>query len=260
MKFYTFGDQNKPVILLLPGTCMHWKNNFGGVIEPLSKDFHVVCVSYDGFDETEDTIFPGMKEETEKIEAYIKENFNGRIDCAYGCSLGGSFVSLLIQRKNIHIDHGILGGSDMDQMPKPLAILLTKMFMPMFYKMLHTGDIPEKQKKKMEALGEDDAMVKMMKMMNIGNGGMPYIKKESMENQFCTDLYTKIDDHILVKGTKVHVFYAKKMEKEGSTKYFDRYQKHFAKVDIIPFDLKHEELLISYPDQWCDEIKKVMEK
>ena len=30
-------------------------------------------------------------------------------------SYGGSFVSLLIQRKRIHIDHGIIGSSDMDE-------------------------------------------------------------------------------------------------------------------------------------------------
>lgn len=60
MKFYVFGDKEHPVILLLPGTCCHWKTNFETVIPLLEKEFHVICVSYDGFDETEDTIFPDM--------------------------------------------------------------------------------------------------------------------------------------------------------------------------------------------------------
>ena len=60
----------------------------------------MVCVSYDGFDETEKTIFPYMVTETEKIENYIKENCGGKIYSAYGCSLGGSFVGLLVQRKS----------------------------------------------------------------------------------------------------------------------------------------------------------------
>ena len=72
-------------------------------------------MSYDGFDETEDTVFPDMPTETEKIEAYIQETYGGHIHAAYGCSLGGSFVGLLVQRKNIHIDHAILGSSDLDQ-------------------------------------------------------------------------------------------------------------------------------------------------
>jgi hypothetical protein len=53
------------------------------VIPLLEQDFYVACFSYDGFDETEDTVFPGMLEETEKIENYIRENFDGRGDCAY---------------------------------------------------------------------------------------------------------------------------------------------------------------------------------
>ena len=69
MKVYAFGDENAPVILLLPGTCCHWKSNFGQVIPLLSDTFRVLCVSYDGFDETEPTEFPTMLEETEKIEA-----------------------------------------------------------------------------------------------------------------------------------------------------------------------------------------------
>ena len=50
-----------------------------------------------------------------KFEQEIKKKYGGRIKAAYGCSLGGSFVSLLIQRRNIHIDHGIIGSSDMDE-------------------------------------------------------------------------------------------------------------------------------------------------
>jgi hypothetical protein len=66
MKVYTFGDRKNPVIILLPGTCCHWKNSFEKVIPLLEQDFYVACASYDGFDETEDTVFPGMLEETEK--------------------------------------------------------------------------------------------------------------------------------------------------------------------------------------------------
>ena len=91
MKVYEFGKKSAPALLLLPGTCCHWKGNFGRVIPLLEEDFRVLCVSYDGFDETENTEFPTMPEETEKIEAYIKEHCSGHIHGAYGCSLGGVF-------------------------------------------------------------------------------------------------------------------------------------------------------------------------
>lgn len=44
MKVYPFGPPDAPVILLLPGTCCHWKGNFGHVIPLLAEDFCVLCV------------------------------------------------------------------------------------------------------------------------------------------------------------------------------------------------------------------------
>ena len=94
MKIYSFGEETKPAILLLPGTCCHWKRNFGHVIPLLQEHFYVLCASYDGFDETEDSTFPNMLIETAKLENYIQKNLGGQLFAAYGCSLGGSFVGL----------------------------------------------------------------------------------------------------------------------------------------------------------------------
>ena len=85
------------------------------MIPLLKRDFYVICASYDGFDETENTVFPDMLAETEKIEAHLLNKLDGHIHAAYGCSMGGSFVGLLVQRGRVHIDNAILGSSDLDQ-------------------------------------------------------------------------------------------------------------------------------------------------
>ena len=139
MKVYSFGAENAPVILLLPGTCCHWKGNFGRVIPLLSDRYRVLCVSYDGFDETEHTEFPTMLEETEKIESYIQEHCGGHIRASYGCSLGGSFVGLLAARQNIHMDYGILGSSDLDQASPIAAKLQTNLLLPLIYPFIRDG-------------------------------------------------------------------------------------------------------------------------
>ena len=79
MKVYEFGNLSNPVILLLSGTCCHWKCNFGHVIDGPSLRFRVAIVSYDGFDEMEDTTYVSMLDETEKIESYINKNYGGKI-------------------------------------------------------------------------------------------------------------------------------------------------------------------------------------
>ena len=257
MKVYEFGDAGKPVIMLFPGTCCYWKNNFGHVLESLQKHFFTLVVSYSGFDETEHSTFVSELDETEKIETYIKEHFDGKIFAAYGCSLGGSFVSLLVSRKNVHITHAIIGSSDMDQAPKWLAKLETAIMMPLFYPLI-TGKsgffLQKKMEKSMNRENErSEYMKKFMELMGIGSGmDFSFISKESMKNQFCTDLYTKVGEHIDVPGTTIHVFYAKKM----GEKYRRRYLKYFASPDICEYDLQHEELLLD-TDRWTAEICRV---
>ena len=147
MKFYESGDSSKPVIFLFPGTCCLY-SSFDHVLDGLHSYFYTVTVSYDGFDPNEKTEFYSMEDECEKIELETKKKYGGRIKAAYGCSLGGSFVSLLIQRKRIHIDHGIIGSSDMDEACMLMAKIQSAIIVPIMYKMVHTGKLPKFMQKK----------------------------------------------------------------------------------------------------------------
>lgn len=203
MKVYEFGDKNKPSIMLFPGTCCYWKTNFGHVLDGLQEHFHTLVVSYSGFDDTENSTFISELDEVLKVENYIKDKLDGKLFAAYGCSLGGSFVSLLIGRQNIHIDHGIIGSSDMDQAPKWLAKLETAIMMPMFYPFItgkESGILKKVFEKKMnEGNDSSEYMKKFMEIMGKGSGiDFSFISKESMKNQFCTDLYTSVGEHINV--------------------------------------------------------------
>ncbi|MCD7809494.1 MAG: hypothetical protein LUH02_09130 [Erysipelotrichaceae bacterium] len=252
MKVYQFGKQNNKVIMLIPGTCCRWKRTFGEVIPLLEKDYHVLCVSFSGFDENEDSTYMSTLDEISKIEQYIQENFNGNIDLAYGCSLGGSLVAQLIQRENIHIDNGVIGSSDMDQASKFSAKLQCMIVVPFIYSIFQKGGIPKVFQKTIDK--RNDAYInKMMGMFGIGSKDMLFVSKKSIYNQFYTDLVTPLNENIDVKDTNIYVFYALKMGEE----YLKRYHQYFKNPIIKEFDLQHEELLVCYPDKWCEEIKKI---
>lgn len=255
MKIYTFGAENAPAILLLPGTCCHWKSNFGHVIPLLAESYRVLCVSYDGFDETEATEFPTMIEETEKIESYIKENCDGHILAAYGCSLGGSFVGQLAARRNIHMGYGILGSSDLDQASGFTAKLQTDLLLPLIYPLIRDGRFKSRflQKQMEKRAAEMGDYVKAF--MEMFGGARPYVTKQSCKNQFYSDLITPLPDKIDVPGTEIHIFYALKM----GEKYRARYEQHFADPVIHEQDLQHEELLACYPEQWAALVKQIAE-
>ena len=61
MKFYTYGEENKPVILLIPGTCCH-HSIFDEVVPLLTEKCFVIVASFSGFDETNPGIYKDMDE------------------------------------------------------------------------------------------------------------------------------------------------------------------------------------------------------
>lgn len=253
MKVYSFGDKNKPTLMLLPGTWCHWKSSFETVIPLLTPDFHVLCVSYDGFDETEpDETFPTMRDEVLKIEGYIKAECGGHIRAVYGCSLGGSFVGLLAARQHVKVDYGILGSSDLDQGSPATAQLMCAAALPLVYPLVHDGQFRQKflqkrmEKRKLENPEYMDAFTRMF------GSARPYVSKQSCKNQFYSDYVTRLPDHIDT-ATEIHVFYALKM----GEKYRDRYQQHFAHPILHEHNMQHEELLVCHPQQWAALVKEI---
>lgn len=256
MKIHEFGDKTNPVLLLLPGTMCYWKGNFGGVIDVLSKDFLVAVVAYTGFDETDKESYVSVMDEVERIEAYINTHYEGRIRAAYGCSLGGTFVAHLTSRHKIHMDYGIIGSSDLDQMGKIKAAIMTELMVKVTYNFIHTGSYKSKlmQKRFEQKMAAPDPYNKAFVAITGRNKyDMSFITKESLKNQFKSDVITPLPKQIDNGETKIHVFYAKKM----GEKYLERYRTYFKNPVIHEKDLRHEELFGVYPKEWCELVKSI---
>ena len=86
-------------------------------------------------------------------------------------------------------------------------------------------------------------------------GGNPWITKQSVYNQFYSDLVTKVQHGIDVPGTTIHVFYATKM----GEKYEKRYCTYFKNPDIRRHNMQHEELFCCHSAEWVKEVKKAVE-
>ena len=216
--------------MLLPGTCCNWETNFGTVVNELAEKYRLICVNYDGFDGGEE-VFPDMITVTEKIEKYILKMHDGRIDGALGSSLGGSFVGQLIQRENIHMDHGIMGSCDFDQSGKFAAKLQTKLMYPLLAGAAKNNKNGKRMRKLLVSFFEmsDETAEKFMECF-------AGFRPESILNEYYTDLITCLKDDIHVEHTKVHIIYALKMGK----KYEKRYRKYFHDPDIREFAMQHE--------------------
>lgn len=234
MQFDELGRMEGKVLFLLPGTACDYQTNFGAVLERLGEKYHLVCVNYDGFDGS-DLIFPDMLTVTGKIEQYIREHFDGRIDGAIGSSLGSSFVGQLIQRQNVHLDHGIFGSPDLDQSGKFSAWLQSKLVVPLLTSFTRGEKKKAKTREKLKNLFEmsDEAADRFMACFE-------KFSSESIRNEYYTDLLTWLQDDIHVEHTRVHFIYANKM----GEKYLKRYRKYFRDPEIREFNMQHEQWLL----------------
>lgn len=257
MQFTELGNRDGKTLLLLPGTACTWQLNFKNVLGALSERYHVIAVNYDGFEGGPAVLFTDVPTVTEKIEDYLLEKHGGRVDGAYGSSLGGSFVGLLIERQRIHMDHGFIGSSDLDQGGKLTARLLTAIVGPTLSGACTSEKKREKLKAKLRkkgALGDGD---KSLAFADAFIDSMQALNPKTISREFYSDYVTPLADDIHAEGTTVHIIYALQM----GEKYGKRYRRHFRDPDIHEFDMKHEVWL--YDDAWrkpvLDTIDRCME-
>ena len=256
MRIYAYGDKGKPELMLLPGNNIEGKEYYEEVLPYLVGTFHVILVSYSGFDGNERTVFKDMPTEAGMIEQYVKENYGGRLFAMYGSAIGGTFAALLMQRDEIRFDHVIVGGVDLDKASAPAAFIQSRLFAPLFYKMIHTGKPAKAVSKELAHLSPKDPYVRQLRMMGVGTGGRDYVKKKSVINQFYAEWTVGLKPGIAVEGTQVHFLHAKKTGKD----FLERVQYVFKDPDVLEFNMKHEELLLCHPQDWAETIRKILKQ
>ena len=114
----------------------------------------------------------------------------------------------------------------MDQSGSFKASIMTALMLKVTYNFIHTGEYKSKLMKKrfQQQMADPDPYNRtFVAMTGRDKYDMSFITKESLKNQFKSDLTTPLPEHIDNGETEIHVFYAKKM----GEKYLERYKKYF---------------------------------
>lgn len=120
MRFKTFGDKSFPSLMLLPGLGVSYELFFP-LIERLKDHFFIVSVEVNGFILGEFTTFTSIDDQAAQANAYVMQHMDGRLDCAYGLSMGGKILSRMMERREIGIDHAVLDAAPLLPLPKWLV-------------------------------------------------------------------------------------------------------------------------------------------
>ena len=117
MNFHIYGDQNSPTLLLLPGLGVSHEI-FLPLVEQLKDRFHIVAAEIDGFLIGEPSRFTSVDDQAAQVNRYVQEQFDGKLDVAYGLSLGGKILSRMMERNEIAISHAIMDAAPLLPLPK----------------------------------------------------------------------------------------------------------------------------------------------
>ena len=117
MDFKVFGKEGAPVLLLIPGLGVSYEI-FLPLIGLLEEKFRIVAVQVDGFTLNVHTRFTSIDDQAAQVIAYIRSSCGGRLDCAYGLSLGGKILSRVLERDEVAIDHAVLDAAPLLPLPK----------------------------------------------------------------------------------------------------------------------------------------------
>ena len=117
MTFHTYGDQETPSLLLIPGLGVSYEI-FLPLIDLLKARFHIIAVGIDGFLLGQESTFTSIDDQARQAIRYVRENLKGHLDLAYGLSLGGKILSRIMEMDRISIDHAILDAAPLLPLPR----------------------------------------------------------------------------------------------------------------------------------------------
>ena len=228
------------------------------MIPLLAKKYHIIAVSTDGFDGTEQTVFTTARVSAAILAAYINENLDGNIQLVFGESFGSASAAALFNSKLARVDSMILSGPqymDFGVLNKALIHIIPRnqyRFIGKLKKARSNGRMPFMMK--LFTRTSDKNMMAMLEKMP------PDISFETLDN--CTRdafrLYKDIEGCPPDPTAKVSVWYGAK--EPNMKKAVKKLKAIYPNAEDHPFKgLGHGEI-IAHPKYMAQEIARFMEK
>lgn len=114
------GTDEAPTLMLVPGLGVSYEI-FLPLIIKLKEKFRILAIEVDGFTLARHTRFTSVDDQAGQIITYIQQHYDGRINVAYGLSMGGKILSRIMERNEIVIDHAILDAAPLLPLPEWLV-------------------------------------------------------------------------------------------------------------------------------------------
>ena len=252
MEVWEFGEENSRRIVLIPGNMMCWKQ-FENVIPLLSKNYHVIAVSTDGYDGTAETTFTTAEASAEKLEAYIRERLNSEVELVFGESFGCATAGLLFHRQRVKVGAMILSGPQYMRLGA-LTGLMAAIIPRSQYRLLYSIQTRKKLPFLLKLYTRTDDEKLLAQFQNVP----PNISFDTLKNatEESLRLYGTIDGFRPDPSARVAVWYgAKEPNMKTALK---KLRRAFPQAEERPFPGFGHGEIIAHPERMAEEIQAFM--
>lgn len=239
MIFNTFGDINKPPIVIMHGMCQDWTPMYK-FMKPLEEKYYLIIPAMDGFYKDSGE-FTSFEDQSRQIEEYVIKNHDGKLYGFYGVSQGGLMGCELLARNKINVEKAFLDGTYIAHQGRIAGVLSAKTFINAKHR---GGKLPKAYNVVMALMGlsEDD-----IDMLN-------YVYWEASEESIRGNMIQNYTYHLKPQIANSNTYivmccgskepYAKK-----SHKMLKAYVKDYK--EIILEGLGHGQMCYKYSEELC---------
>lgn len=219
MKFYKFGKEDNPSIILIHGMLTPWQI-WMPHIDHFSKKYYVIVPVIGGHDETAVSKFHSIEDEAAQIENHMLEINKKHIFAVCGLSLGGAISYRLKANGKLNIQYLIMDGAPLCPFGKLLTSIMTKNYLQIVQKSkLRDKKTIENFKKFFLPERFLDSYLKIAD--NMEDSSVIRAVSETASNMFSIPIPNNGSGIVYVYGTALNELLSKQSAKYLSKKYTD---------------------------------------
>ncbi|MDO4753468.1 MAG: alpha/beta hydrolase [Bacillota bacterium] len=109
MTIHEYGKEHEKLVLLIHPSVVMW-DYFEQLIPLLENKCRLVIPALPGYDPDQKGDFTGIEPIAAEIEDWLIAHALSRVDCVYGCSMGGSVIMRMLAGRRLHIKAALIDG------------------------------------------------------------------------------------------------------------------------------------------------------
>ncbi|MBQ8160923.1 MAG: alpha/beta hydrolase [Clostridia bacterium] len=109
MTIHEFGQSHDEVVVLVHPSVVMW-DYFEYVIPLMQEQYHLIVPALPGYDTESRSDFTSVEEIAEELASWLTSHNHSKIECIYGCSMGGAVVTRFLADRRVKVRSAVIDG------------------------------------------------------------------------------------------------------------------------------------------------------